>query len=1042
MICSMKPLEFSIKQPLFVNLLCIFLILAGIVALSSMSRDLFPNVSYDIVTVNTVYDGATPRDVEKLITIPIEKELKEVDDIEEMTSASIENFSIIALKIDPDTGNKDKVVSDIQRAVDSAEDLPDDLLDDPVVKELKSKDIPVVEVSLTGGMSEADLQRHAKVIEEGLLDMPEVAAVKREGWRDKEIWVEVEPGAMDEYRIALSEVMQDLARRNISVPGGKLVRKEREYLLRTTGEFETAEEVGEVIVRANEAGNWVKVKDIAEVNYGFEEEQTVNKTDGSRAISLTVIKRESADAIDLVKKIKEFVAQYKESVPGVLEIRLVNDYSYYLKRRLSVLVNNGFLGIVLVIITLLFFLSPRVAFVTAIGIPIAFMITFFVMMTLGININLVSLFGLIIVLGMLVDDAIVISENVFRHIEAGMPFRKAALVGTREVWRPVTSTVLTTIAAFMPLMFMTGIMGKFIWSIPMVVIIALTASLLEAFFILPSHLAEMGRIPHVGLSGFLHFREKTQGWLKRLTNWYAGVLARALRRRYAISAGVFVLLVVAVLIVHFFLPVVLFPAKGIDLFFVRAKLPVGTPLEVTEEKFRELEGLVAAIPPGELDDFATHVGITQSDPQDPFTERASHLGQIAVYLKPAADRGRETSLIIEELREKGKDLEGFTDLSFDEITPGPPVGKPVAVRIRGDDLKKLDEIAEGVKKSLAGIKGVFDIKDDFEVGKSEWQVAVNEGEAARADLMVGDVARAVRYAFEGGIATKIKKADEEINVRVRFPYGVKYDEGNLGKVEIANARGHLIPLSQVASFVEKPGVSAIKHLDRRRVIAVTANVDQDVTTSLEVAGKLAKEYKDFSERYPGYTVSFGGEYEETEKSMISLLNSFILAIVLIFMILATNFKSIVQPLIVMMAIPFGIIGVVIAFLIHGQPLSFLALLGTVGLSGVVVNSSIILMDFVNRKRAQGVERRDAIIEAGRIRLRPVLITTTTTVMGLFPVAYGLWGSDPILIPAALALMWGLIFATVLTLMVIPCFYAIVDDIHNRLTFLKFWRNSA
>lgn len=1033
----MKPLEFSIKQPLFVNLLCIFVVVAGIMALSTMNRDLFPNVSYDVVMVTTTYDGATPHDIERLITIPIEKELKEVDDVDEITSASIENFSIIAIKIDPDAKNKDKVVNDIQRAADSAEDLPEDLLEQPKVKEVESRDIPVIEVSLEGDMSEEELQRHAKVLEERLLDMPEVAAVNREGWRDREIWVEVNPLEIKKYHIGLSEVMEDLARRNIGMPGGKLVRDSEEYLLRTTGEFETPEEVGEVIIRANEMGNWVKIKDIANVSFGFEEEQTISRTNGNRAINLVVIKRESADAIDLVSSVKNVVTGYQEEVKDAPSIRLVNDHSYYVKRRLKVLIQNGFLGIVFVIITLLLFLNPRIALVTAIGIPIAFMITFFIMLIVGININLISLFGLIIVLGMLVDDAIVISENTFRHIEGGMSFNEAAIIGVREVWKPVTSTVLTTVAAFIPLMFMTGIMGKFVWSIPMVVIIALMASLLQALFILPSHLAEVGRIPKTRFSEKLHMK-RSQDWLKKFIAWYVKILDKALKRRYLVSGSVFVLLIIVIFVAIYFVPVILFPSRGIDRFFLRAKLPIGTPLEVTEKKFKSLEQLVKTIHGDELDDFVADIGITQDDPTDPFTSRASHVGQISVYLKPAADRDRETSEIIEDLRGK-VDKSGFTEISFDEVTPGPPMGRPVAVKIRGDNLDVLKEIAGKIEEYLKGTKGVSDIRVDLEDGKSEWRVLVNEAEAAKADVMVGDVARAVRFAFDGGIATKIKKADEEINVRVRLPYNVKYDEASLSEVVVVNNRGNLIPLTQVALFSERPGLAAIKHLDRKRAVSVTANIDQEVTTAMDVVFELEKEYKNIGERWPGYTIKYSGEYEETQKSLNSLYKAFILAVVLIFMVLATNFKSVVQPLIVMMAIPFGIIGVIIAFVIHGQPLSFLALLGTVGLSGVVVNSSIILVDFINKKREEGAERFAATVEAGRIRIRPVLLTSITTVVGLFPVAYGLWGSDPILIPAALALMWGLIFATALTLIVIPCFYNITEDLREKISLLRFWK---
>ena len=1031
-------IKFFIKQPLFVNLITLFVLVAGIVSLTSMNRDLFPNVTYDIVIVTTTYNGAAPQEIERLITIPLERELKEVDDIKEMTSASIENFSVIALELEPDADDKDKIVTDIQRAVDKAKDMPQDLLDPPVVREVKAKDIPVIEASLSGNMSEKDLQGHAKIFEDMLLDMPEVSAVVRRGWRDKEIWVEADPAKVSAYHIALAEVMSALARKNVSVPSGKLVREEKEYLLRTTGQFETADEIRNVIIRANDAGNWVRVKDIADVRDGFAEEQSIYKTNARRAINLVVVKRESADAIDMVSKVKDAAAKFKESTKNAPDISFVNDHSFYVKRRLNVLVQNGLLGFFLVIIILLLYLEPRVALFTALGIPVAFMATFFIMKALGITINLVSMFGLIIVLGMLVDDAIVISENVFRHVEMGKPLREAALIGTLEVWRPVTSSILTTIAAFAPLMFMTGIMGKFIWTIPVVVSIALLASLMEALFVLPSHLAEMERLPPMGLAKKLQFK-KPQALLDKFGRWYGKFLYKALKRRLFVSGIASLLLIATLLAAKLILPVVLFPAKGIDVFFVRAKLPIGTPLEVTEEKFRPLERLVAEIPKSELNDYVTHIGMTQKDPNDPFTQRASHVGQIAVYLKPEVDRKRITKEIIAELREKSGGMTFFEELSFDEVTPGPPVGKPVAIRLRGENLSRLDEIAGDVKKFLSGIVGVLDIKDDYEEGKGELRVIVNEDEAARAGIMVGEVARAVKDAYDGGIATTIKKTDEEIDVRVRFPYGVKYDEESLKKVMILNSRGNLVPLSQIAEFKTEPGIQAILHLDRRRVVTVTANVDQNATTSMKVAKKLSDEYSDFSKKYPGYTISFGGEYEETEKSIGGLFRAFILALFIIFIILATDFKSLFQPFVVMITIPFGLIGVAIAFLLHGMPLSFLALIGTVGLTGVVVNSAIVLIEFINRRRAEGVARDDAIVEAGRVRLRPVMLTVVTTVAGLISVAYGLWGSDPILIPAAMALMWGLIFAAVLTLFILPCFYAVMDDVYEKLLFFKFWK---
>lgn len=1036
-----KLLEFLVKQPLFLNLITLFLLIAGVTALYRMNRDLLPTINYDTVIITTAYDGAAPKEVEKLITIPLEKELKEVDDIKEMTSASIENFSIIVMELAPDADDKSAIITDIQRAVDRTADLPADLKDPPTVREVKSKDIPIIEISLSGDMSEAELQKHAKIIEDSLLDMPEISAVIRKGWREKEIWVEVSPESSAQYHIALSEVMRALALRNVERPSGKLVQKGEEFLIRTVGEFETAKEIESVIVRSNDAGSLVKAGDIAKVSESFEDEQVIYKTNGFRAINLVAVKRESADAIDMVDKIKKMVAAYEASDQSSLKIDLVNDHSYYIKRRLNVLTQNGFVGIILVVVVLFLFLDARMAFVTSVGVPIAFLATFFAMKSFGMTINLISMFGLIMVCGMLVDQAVVISENTFRHIENGLSFKEAAVKGTLEVWRPVTSSVLTTIAAFIPLMFMTGIMGKFIWSIPVVVTIALIVSLLIAIFILPSQMAQMERFKFTRVHDIL-FTKKPQQWLKKFIGWYERVLIRALKRKYRIFTVVVFLIAAAVLLAKFFMPVVIFPARGIDLFFVRAKLPVGTPLEETEQKFRLLEKIISQIPESEMNDFVTNIGVTQNDPNDPFTQRASHVGQISVFLKPETDRKRTTKEIIADLRQKSKNINGFEEISFDEVTPGPPIGKPVAIRLRGDDLDKLDMLAEDLKTELKKMKGVIDVKDDYEEGKSELRVIVNEESATKAGLQVNDVAAALKNSFEGSIATTIKKADEEISVRVKFPYDVKYKKESLDKVLVPNARGDLIPLSKVASFETKPGISSIRHLDRRRVVTVTANIDQKQTTSLGVSNGVLEKFSDFSQKNPGYSLSFGGEFEETSKSLASLFSAFILAVFLIFIIMATDFRSLIHPLVVMMTVPFGLFGVIVAFWFHGMPLSFLSLLGSIGLAGVVVNSAIVLIDFINHRRMEGMERDKAIIEAGKIRMRPIFLTVITTVFGVFPTAYGLWGSDPILIPAAMALMWGLIFATLLTLIVIPCFYAIADDLMNKFGIIDKFRSES
>ncbi len=1020
--------RFSVNQSLFVNLVSILIIIFGLIVVMGMNREIFPNVDFDVVSITTVYPGATPLDVEKLITVPIEKEVKEVDGIKEIKSSSASGASFIVIKIDPDESDKKKVVNDIQSAVDKVKDLPRDIYEDPVVVEITSKQYPVIEVSLSGNMSEKELQYYADGLEDLLEDIKGVARVRKSGYRDREIQVHVNPEKMREQYVSFDEIREAVSSRNISVPAGEINTQTTEYSIRTTGEFSTAEEVENIIIRANDVGNWLRIKDVTEVKDSFKKEDIINKTLGSRSINLVVMKKESGDAISIVNEIKKVCNAFLENCPDKPEISYVNDYSFFARRRLNVLRNNGWASLVLIIASVLLFLQWRVAAMTVLGIPIAFFATFMVMQMMGITINLISMFGLIIVLGMLVDDGIIVAENVYRYMEGGRQPREAAVKGSEEVMGAVTTAVLTTIAAFSPLLFMTGIIGKFIRDIPTVLIVALLASLGEALIILPSHLADFVKIKYDARGKPMNI-SKDMPWFKKLVEFYTRVVRGAIKRKYRVLAGFTVLLFVCAFLAFGVIKFILFPSAGINYFFVRGEAPIGTPLQKTNELMLPVEEIVSQLPPEELDTFVTSVGSIAEDRHDPFAGQASHLVQVSVYLTPEQDRKRKVEEIIEEVRKKAKDVKGFTELRFDKPEAGPPVGKAVEAGVRGESFEVLDKIAGEYMDYLKTIDGTIDITWDHKPGKEEIRVKVDNNKSALAGLNVAQIANTVRAVFEGSIATKIKptKAEEETDVTVMFPEEIAGNLNVFDNILIRNKYGNLIPLKNVAEIVKVPGTTTIHHRDGKRVVTASANVNTDRTTSLKVNRLLEKKFKGLSQRHIGYSVKYGGEQEETLDSLKSLLKAFFYAFLIIYLILASSFKSIIQPLIIMLAIPFGLIGVVIAFLLHGLPLSFMAILGIVGLNGIVVNDSIVLVDFINKLRRKGMNRHDSIIKAGQMRLRPVLLTTITTVGGLSTVAYGIGGKDPFLVPMALAICWGIAFATALTLIIIPCIYSIVDD---------------
>jgi len=1032
--------KFSVNQSLFINLVSFMLIVIGLLVMFGMNREVFPNVSFDMVSISTVYPGATPIDIEKLITVPIEKELKEVDGIDEITSASALGASYITVEIDPDESDKKKVVNDIKDAVDRVKDLPRDIYEDPITTEIDSKQYAIIEVSLSGNMDESKLRYYADALEDLLEDISGVAKASKSGYRDREVQVHLDPDKLRELYVSFDEIEEALTVRNVSIPAGEFNTDVTEYSVRTTGEFNTIEEVENIIIRANDAGNWLRIKDIAVVKDSFKKEDIIYKTYGDRSINLLITKKESGDALSIVDTIKVKCDEFLKNCPDSLKISYVNDYSYFARRRLKVLGNNGWVSFLIVIAIMMLFLQYRVAIVTIIGIPIAFLATFIIMSAMGITINLMSMFGLIIVLGMLVDDGIIVAENAYRYMEEGFSPREAAIKGTEDVMGAVVAAVFTTIAAFSPLLFMTGIIGKFIRNIPTVLIIALIASLGEALIILPSHLADFVKVK-MGPDGKPKGLKKEMPWFKKLVSVYTKIVETAVKKKWYVFTGTLIAAIVSIGIIMLSftgkgpLKFVLFPSAGINYFFIRAEAPIGTPLNKTNELIAPVEEIVAQISDEEMDAFVTSVGNIQEDRHDPFGGKGSHLVQIAIYLKPEQDRKRSADQIIAELREQTKDVKGFTDFRLDKPEAGPPVGKPVEVKARGEDFDRLDEIAFEYMDYLKTIDGTTDVTWDHKPGKEEIRIKVDHDKAKAAGLSIVQIAKTIRGVFEGIIATKIKpvKAEEETDVTIMFSKEVSNKDDVFDSILIQNKYGNLISLKKVASIEKVPGTTTIHHLDGKRVVTASSNLDTDKITSVKINKMLQKKFAGLKDKYFGYSIKYGGEQEESMKSLASLLKAFFYAFLVIYLILASFFRSLVQPFIVMLAIPFGIIGVVIAFIAHGVPMSFLAILGIVGLNGIVVNDSIVLVSFINKLRREGSSRYDSIIKAGQIRLRPVILTTVTTAGGLSTVAYGIGGKDPFLVPMALAICWGIIFATLLTLIVIPCVYSIVDDIAIKLT---------
>ena len=820
------------------------------------------------------------------------------------------------------------------------------------------------------------------------------------------------------------------------------------------GQFEEIEDIENTVLRANDFGRAIYVKDIAEVEFALERPSMLFRTNGLPSINLTVLKKEKADAIDLVDELKEKVAGLQNFYGDKVELNMVNDSSQYIIRRLNVLKNNLGVGLILVLLILCLVLPFRVALLVSFGIPFAFLGAMIVFYLNGYSINLISMIGLIIVAGMLVDDAVIVMDNAFRLMEKeGLSPQEAAIKGTQQIWPAVTASVGTTICVFLPMLMMTGIFGKFVRQIPLGVIIPLFISLLEVFFILPAHIASWIKAPLEArakneaeknslLAGSAVATKKTpsliartlqstsQFWEQRIVPSYINALQRLMKIRY-VALGCVVALFFVVVFGATKMKFILFPSDGIESFFIRAEAPVGTSLVETGRLMKPLEAKVAQIPKSDLKSYVTHIGVQMQDPNDPNRKSGTHLAQIAVFLTPEANRIRLAKEILESVRKNiGPESEGLNKISFDEVNPGPPVGKPVDVGVRAESYKEILPAVEKLKKIIAEQKGTSDIDDSYLEGKKEIQVVVNSSEAAAAGLNVALVGNTIRAAYEGIVATSIQELNDEIDIRVTLPTRSKTDIEVLKNIEIPNRLGNLIPLKNIASTKEAVGITHYSHEDQQRQVKVTAQLDTDVMTTNQITPILELESQKLEKEFPGVTFHFGGEAEDTNESLQSLFRAFVLSLALILLILVFLFQNLLQPLLVVLVIPLGIISAVASFFLHGLPISFMGMLGIIALGGVIVNNAIVFIDFVNQKRIDGLNLMESILETARVRARPIFLTSLTTVCGLLPTAYGIGGMDRFVRPIALALGWGLVVGSFLTAFVIPLSIAVSDDIKN------------
>jgi multidrug efflux pump subunit AcrB len=1052
----MSIIKTSIKHPVLVNLLFALVLVAGFFYGSTMTKELFPDVTVPGLYVQTIYPGISSGEMEKLVTRPIEDAVADVDGLAHVYSTSADSFSFLWLELDADA-DSDKAVLDVQSRINEIRrELPPDI-ESPVVRPGQMM-MPVIQVALVG-VAKGDphlLRNTAKALKERLETLQNVDDVMQSGIHERQIRVVVQPEKLEAYGVSLAQMAQTLKARNRNLPGGTIVTGGKEFAVRAMAEYGSLDDIRNAIVVRRPDGKHLRIHHVAEVRDAFAERSTGAWVDGRPGVVLSINKRKGTDAHKVVKRVREAVKGFNAQLPKGFKLKLMGDTTKQVDHSMKILYTNGLIGITLVLGLLWIFLGIRNAVFAALGIPFSIAGGIVVMHILGVTINQLSLFGLIICFGIIVDDAIVVVENTYRHIEAGKPATVAALLGTKEVMYPVISTILTTIAAFLPLLLMTGVFGKFMSTIPKVVVAALVASLIEALIILPSHVADFAKKRRRKGGN----REGDGRFMQGLKRFYRRTFAWALRLRWVTVLAAFAVFGLLLYSVIKHKEVVLFGDTDGEMLDVRIEMPQGTSLEATEKVVARVVDIVrSSVPDREVVAVISQSGWSRTHM---WPQTGKHLGMVTVMLAPVSERKRTAQQIISKLRPKLRYIPGpVKPIELTVLQFKPPTGKPVAIRISGNNLDRLLGLAEKVQSELTHIRGVKDIGRDFHLGSPEYQLRVDESKAALHGMGTAEVASTIMIAYMGYKVSKFRENDEEMDVVLRYPESYRRDARALSRLALPlplaqtlsagggagagagaaalglgslagaglPASSRMLTIGDVAKVERAMGPTRIRRRDRRRTITVTANLDSGAkVTSQGVNKEAIKRLDGLIKANPDVRFEFGGEWEKTTESLQSLGIAFIIAMLVIYLILGAQFRSFVQPFTVLLAVPLASIGVIIGFFASGSPMDMTALIGFVGLTGIVVNDSLILVDFINQRRRLGMDRDQAIKEAGEIRLRPILLTSITTVGGLMPLSLGIGGDVQGLSPMATTIAWGLSFATILILYIVPSVYAIFDDI--------------
>jgi len=1045
-----RLIRWFVNNTVAANMVMLFILVAGLLTLPRIRMEVFPDINIDVISISVIYPGASPKDVEEGICYRIEEKLTGLKGIKRIRSSASENIGVTTVEILPGE-DVNEIQNKIKTQIDAIDTFPDNA-EKPTIQNMTGTS-DVITVAVYGDIEEESLVAISENIKDEIDGLPEISLTTIIGKKPREISIEISELTLKKHQLSIAQVARSIRLNSMDIPGGAIETNMGEILIRSKGQVYDQRGFANIPIISRQDGATLLLGDIAEIKDGFAKVDLSQKFNGSPSILIRVFRVGDQNALDISSAVKKYVDQISSTLPKGVGIKTWNDEAIILKGRIDLLLKNAYLGLILVVTILAIFLKPKLAFWVSLGIPISFMGGFLLMPIFDVSINMLSLFTFILVLGIVVDDAIVVGENIFLWRERGLSGIEAAVKGATQVSVPVIFAILTTIAAFSPMLSVAGNIGQIWRIIPLVTIIVLVFSLIESLAILPAHL---GHIDDEKLSRFRIINVLSQRWGKfqdkiksRLDNFinekYKPFLAWTLNHKgttLATSAGVFILTIG--LIAGGWIKFVFFPPLEADLVNGTISYPDGSPIRmsmdglgVIESSAQKLKKQLALEYPGEN----IFVNILATAGDQPVKNKSSqgpggagseatgtHYAEYAIELSPGESRSVSATEIARRWRELTPTIIGAKEVVFtSELFSA---GDPINIQLVSQSILDLNAVSVLLQEKLATYPGVIDIKDSFSLGKEEIKLILKP-KAKNYGITMVDVSNQVRQAFYGLEVQNFQRGRDEIKVFIRYPEQERKTIKNLESLQVRNSLGVEVPLRQVVDMEFTQGFSAISRVDRQRSVNITANVDISKVTANEVLSAITQvDLPLLLKNYPSVRFSLEGEQREQNDSLGSIFKNFIFAMIVIYTLLAIPFRSYSQPLVVMGAIPFGLTGAIIGHIIMGQNLTILSLIGIVALAGVVVNDSLVLVDFINRYRADGHAVYEAVLEAGPRRFRPILLTSLTTFFGLFPLLMEKSVQAQFLIPMAISLAYGVLFATVITLVIVPSAYLFIDNLKD------------